>query len=317
MAVDVSPSPTALGPARAAARPTPAVPPDDPAGARFLASAPWALLAAAWGAWLGSMVESAVEGGAASRVGALVVGPLLALGGGALAFAGSARFGTREAAGRALIAAMTFAWQGVWLGALVAGGFAAAGGGAWVIAVALGAVLLGGLAGRGVGRRLFGKNLTKILNAVVWGGVIGGFAASFLWSAPAASAPAGPDPVAASPVFGPAADWVWRTAGAAPLVLAALVWWLRWMREERRKGKEGAGWGMGVTAFLFVAALAAGLGAMVGGLAQIGLGFLAYHVNWTPTAGTWLGALLALFFWASKQGEPPGLSRRVESNRRG
>ncbi len=76
-------------------------PPDDPAGARFLASAPWALLAAAWGAWLGSMVDSAVEVGTASRLGALVVGPLLALLGAALAFAGSARHGTKEAAGRA------------------------------------------------------------------------------------------------------------------------------------------------------------------------------------------------------------------------
>ena len=50
----------------------------------------------------------------------------------------------KEAAGRALMSAATFAWQGAWLGALIAGGFAAAGGGAWVIVVALGAVLLGG-----------------------------------------------------------------------------------------------------------------------------------------------------------------------------
>ena len=48
----------------------PAAEPDDPAGGRFLVSAPWALLAAAWGAWLGSMVDSAVEAGPASRVGA-------------------------------------------------------------------------------------------------------------------------------------------------------------------------------------------------------------------------------------------------------
>ena len=61
-----------------------------------------ALLAVVWGAWLGCMVESAVEGGAASRIGAaLVVAPLLALAGAALAFAGSARHGIREAAGRA------------------------------------------------------------------------------------------------------------------------------------------------------------------------------------------------------------------------
>src|SRR5205823_3316945 len=133
----------------------------------------------------------------------------------------------------------------------------------------------------------------KILNAVVWGGVVGGFAASFLWSAPVvawspdhAATGASPDPVAASPAFGPAADWIWRTVGAAPLVLAALVWWVRWMREERAKGKDGAGWGLGAAALLFVAALAAGLGAIVGGLTQIGIGFLVYHVHLTPTAGT-------------------------------
>jgi hypothetical protein len=287
MAVDVSLPPTAA--------------PDDTAGGRFLASAPWALLAAAWGGWLGSMVGSAVEAGTASRLGALITGPALALLGAVLAFAGSARQGTKEAVGRALMSAATLAWQGAWLGALIAGGFAATGGGTWVIAVALGAVLLGGLIGFVVGRRLFGKNLTKILNAVVWGGVIGGFAASFLWPASAATAPL--DPVVASPAFGPTADWVWRTAGAAPLMLAALVWWVRWMREERAKGKEGAGWGLGLAAFLFVAALAAGLGAMIGGLTQLGLGYLVDHVRWTPTLGTWLGALVGLFFWGVQQRE--------------
>src|SRR5690348_3845731 len=110
MAVDVSSPPFVPTTDRVAA--PPAAPPDDLAGARFLASAPWAMLAAAWGAWLGSMVESAVESGAEARVGALVVGPLLALCGAALAFAGSARHGAKEAAGRALMDATTFAWQG-------------------------------------------------------------------------------------------------------------------------------------------------------------------------------------------------------------
>ena len=114
-------------------------------------------------------------------------------------------------------------------------------------------------------------------------------------------ASASPDPVAASPVFGPSADWMWRTTGAAPLVLAALVWWVRWMREERAKGNEGAGWGLGVTACLFVAAMAAGLGAIVGGLTQLGLSFLVCRVHLTPTAGTLLGALVSLFFWGLKQ----------------
>ncbi len=233
--------------------------------------------------------------------GALIVGPTLALLGAALAFAAAVRHGVNEAGGRALIAAVTFAWQGTWLGALIAGGFASASGGAWVIAAALGAVLLGALIGIGVGLRLWRNDLTKILNSVLCGGVVGGFAASFLWSAPTVSAWAAPDAVAASPVFGPAADWIWRSVGAAPLVLAALVWWVRWMREERAKGKEGAGWGLGTAALLFVAAMAAGLGAIVGGLSQIGIGWLAYHVSWTATNGTWIGALLALFLWSTKR----------------
>ncbi len=194
------------------------------------------------------------------------------------------------------MSAATLAWQGAWLGALIAGGFAAAGGGTWVIAVALGAVLLGGLIGLGAGLRLFGRNLTKVLNAVVWGGVIGGFAASFLW-APAAAAPTADPIAAASPAFGPDADWIWRTAGTAPLAPLVLVWWVRWMREERAKGKDGAGWGLGAAALLFVAALAAGLGAMIGGLTQLGLGYVVCRVNWAPTTGTWMGALAALFFW--------------------
>ncbi|HVS36319.1 MAG TPA: hypothetical protein VMS17_12180, partial [Gemmataceae bacterium] len=279
----------------------PVAPPDGPVGAHFVASAPWALLAVVWGAWLGSMVESAVEAGAASRIGALIVGPLLAVLGAALAYTGSSRHGVKEAAGRALIGATTFAWQGAWLGALMAGGFAASGGAAWVIVAAFGAVLLGGLIGLGVGWRLNGKNLPKILNTVVWGGVIGGFAASFLWSAPAGSASASSDPVAASSIFGPSADWIWRTVGAAPLILAAVVWWVRWMRAERIKEKDGVSWGLGVTALLFVAAMAAGLGAIVAGFTQLGIGYLVYHVNLTPTAGAWLGALVSLFFWGVKQ----------------
>lgn len=277
-----------------------APPPDDLAGSRFLASAPWALLAGTWGAWLGYMVESAVEAGPEARAGALVAATLLAVCGAALGFAGRKRHGVKEAAGRALMDGMTLAWQGAWLGGLVGGGFAAAGGGAWVIAAALGAVLFGAAAGAGVGLRLFGKSLSKVLNAAIWGGVIAGFAASFLWSSPALAAPA-PDPAVTSPAFGPAADWVWRSAGATPLVLAAFVWWVRWMREERGKGTEGVGWGMGVTAFLFVAAMAAGAGAVAGGLAQLGSGYLMYHVHVALTPGMAVGALVALFFWGVRQ----------------
>ena len=56
---------------------------------------------------------------------------------------------------------------------------------------------------------------------------------------------------------------------------------------------------MAVAALLFTAAMAAGLGAIVGGLAQLGCGYLAYHVTLTP--GAWLGALASLFCWGLKQ----------------
>ncbi len=313
MAVDLSEPPIIPYKPPPVARPaSAAVPPDDPVGARFLASAPWALLAAAAGAWLGSLVNSAVESSAASRVGALFVAPLLAVCGAAVGFAGSRRYGFREAAGRALMDAATLAWQGAWLGALIAGGFAATGGGTWVIIVALSAVALGALAGLGVGLRLFKKELPKTLKGVVWGGVIGGFAASFLWAPPIAAVSSA-DAIVASPAFGPSADWIWRTAGAAPLVLAALVWWIRWMREDRRKETERAGWGMGIAALLFIAAIATGLGAIVGGLAQLGIGYFVYQVNLTPTLGTWLGAIVALFFWGAKNRciTSPARERRI------
>jgi len=250
------------------------------------------------------MVDSAVNAGAEARVGALAVGPALALLGAATAFAAAWRHGAKEATGRAVISGTTFAWQGAWLGALIAGGFVSAGGGAWVIAVALGAVLVGGLIGLGVGLRLWRNEPTRILNGILCGGVVGGFAASFLWSAPVLTAAAS-DPVAASPVFGPSADWIWRTAGAAPLVLAALFWWVHWMRREAVKPEERLGWGLGAAALVFVAAMAAGLGAIVGGLSQIGLGWLACHVAWTPTTGTWAGACLALFLFGTNRPTAP------------
>ena len=277
--------------------------PEDLAGTRFLGSVGWAMVAAAWGGWLGTMVEAAFETSAEARLGALTVAPLLALCGTALAFVSWRRQGIKEQAGRALMDSVTFAWQGAWLGALVGGGFAAVGGGAWVIVVALGAVSLGGLVGLGLGLRLFGKNLHKTLNYMVWGGVIAGFAASFLWEAPTwvqAAAPAS-DAVKDSSVFSPAADWIWRTAGAVPFVLAAFVWWLRWMLEERVKKDKTVGWGMGIAAFLFVAAMAAGVGAIVGGLAQLGCGYVVSHLNLTLTPGAWLGVAVAIFFWGLGQ----------------
>ena len=92
-----------------------------------------------------------------------------------------------------------------------------------------------------------------------------------------------------------------RGGAAVPLVVAAFVWWVRWMREERAKGPEAAGWGMGVAAFLFVAAMAVGAGAIVGGLAQLGCGYVVTHFTLTATPGMWLGALAALFFWGLGQ----------------
>jgi hypothetical protein len=244
------------------------------------------------------MVESAVEVSAGARIGALIAAAALAACGTLLALYGSAKQGIKEAAGRALMEALALSWQGAWLGALVGGGLTAANGGAWVIPAALGAVFVGGLAGLGIGMRFFGKNVPKILNGVVGGGVIAGFAASFLWTPASALTFTAPVSEAASPVFGPSADWAWRTAGAAPLMLAAFVWWVRWMREERAKEKEQAiGWGMGAATFLFTAAMAAGAGALIGGLAQLGCVYLIAHVTLPPTPGTWMGAVAALFFW--------------------
>jgi hypothetical protein len=111
-----------------------------------------------------------------------------------------------------------------------------------------------------------------------------------------------PVPDAASSIFGPSADWAWRTAGAAPLIIAAFIWWVRWMREERAKDTEQAiDWGMGVAVFLFTAAMAAGAGALVGGLTQLGCVYLIAHVALPPTPGTWAGAVVALFFWGLGQ----------------
>ena len=288
-------APSAVAAAVASAPPSTAVP-EDLAGTRFLHSIGWALLAVVWGGWLGSMVESAVEANAAARVGALIAASALALFAALLAFYGSAKYGIRESVGRALLDALALSWQGAWLGALVGGGLTSANG-AWVIPAALGGIILGGLIGLGVSVRLFGKNIPKVLNGVVGGAVVGGFAASFLWT-PAALPFTAPISEAASRVFGPSADWVWRTVGAAPLMLAAFVWWVRWMREEQAKGGEQAvGWGMGAAMLLFTAAMAAGAGALIGGLTQLSCVYLIAHVTLPLTPGTWLGAIAALFFW--------------------
>jgi hypothetical protein len=303
MAVELAAQPFASSTACA---PIPAIPtseaPVDLAGTRFLHSVGWALLAVVWGAWLGAMVEAAVKANTESFIGALIGAAALAMSGLALAFHGAAKQGVQEALGRALMEAIGLSWQGAWLGALVGGGLTATNGGAWVIPAALAAVVVGGLIGFVAGRRLFGNDFAKILNGAVWGGVLAGFTASFLWTPAASWNLSAPVPENAAPLFGPNTDWAWRTAGAAPLMLAALVWWLKWMREEQSKEKEQAvGWGMGAAALLFVAAMAAGAGAMVGGFMQWGCLYLMTHVTLPPTPGTWIGALVALFFWGSSQ----------------
>ena len=245
------------------------------------------------------MVESAVFYSAESRVGAVIAAAALAACGAVAAYIGAARHGTGEATGRALTDGIGFAWQGAWLGGLVGGGWTASDGGR-VVLLACGAIFLGGLIGFVVGRRLFRKDTHKVFRSAIWGGVMAGFAASFLWASTTANAV----PMAAlapSPVFGPGADWAWRGGAAVPLVVAAFVWWVRWMREERAKGPEAVGWGMGVAAFLFVAAMAVGAGAIVGGLAQLGCGYVVTHFTLTATPGAWLGALAALFFWGLGQ----------------
>jgi hypothetical protein len=297
-ALPFSPSAVTLS----APSPTLTAAPEDFAGTRFLHSIGWAAAAAVWGAWLGAMVESAVEVSAEARVGALIAAPALSLCGMLLALYGSAKCGLKERVGRALMEGLALSWQGIWLGALVGGGLTAASGGAWVIPAALGAVFLGGLIGLAGGVRFFGKNVPKILNGVVWGGVLAGFAASFMWTPSTASTFMAPVSEAASPIFGPSADWAWRTVGAAPLMLAAFVWWVRWMREERAKEKgQATGWGMGIVTLLFTAAMAAGTGALIGGLAQLGCVYLIAHVTLPPTPGTWLGLVAALFFWGLGQ----------------
>ncbi len=303
MAVELAAPPFAPSIVCEAASPNPTVElPQDLAGTRFLHSIGLALVAAVWGGWLGAMVEAAVTAGTEARIGSLIGVAALVPCGMLLAYCGYAKYGIKEAMGRVLIDGIGLAWQGAWLGALVGGGLTATGGGVWVIPAALAAVVLGGLIGVGVGMRFFRKDIAKILNGVVWGGLIAGFAASFLWTPAAALKFTAPVPEASASIFGPSADWAWRTAGTAPLVLAAFVWWLRWMREEQTKDKDqAAGWGMGAAAFLFVAAMAAGAGAIVGGFAQWGCLYLMAHVVLPPTPGTWLGAVVALFFWGLSQ----------------
>jgi hypothetical protein len=296
-------------------------PPDDLVGTKFLRSVGWALWFAGWGAAFGCWVEAAVNSGPEARLGALLAASVLTAGAAAVACAEGRKHGAEEAAGRAAREALNSSWRGAWLGGLIGGGLAAGGGG-WMVTAVLAAVVAGGAVGLAVGRRRHGKAMAKGLNAALSGALLGGFVAAAWWGAPgtptltlkpaatASAAEPGPadvpapaaDPVQGSPAFGPAADWAWRTAGAIPLALAAVVWWVRWSREDRAKEKDQAlGRGWGVAALFFVLAMAAGLGAIVGAGAQWACGQLVLGGGLTPTPGKWVGACLALFAWGLRQ----------------
>ena len=134
-------------------------------------------------------------------------------------------------------------------GALVAGGFAAADGGAWVIAVA--ARRAARRAGRSRHRRHLFRNTEQDPEWRIWGGVVGGFAASFLSSAPATASglAGGLTPAASSPAFGPAADWIWRTAGRGAAGARRAGRWSRSMRHPRHRGQGSRGLGHGDRGF--------------------------------------------------------------------
>jgi hypothetical protein len=297
-------------------------PPDDLVGTKFLGSIGWAVWFAFWGAALGCWVEAAVNSGPEARLGALLAAAVLTACAAAVAFGEGRKHGVKEAAGRALREALNSSWRGAWLGGLIGGGLAAGGGG-WMLTAVLAAVAAGGVIGLAVGRRRHGPALAKALNTALSVALLGGFVAAAWWGAPGTptlnvkpaeaaagettagdvgAPPAAADPVAASPTFGPSADWAWRTAGAVPLALVAAVWWVGRLREDGAKEKDQAlGRGWGVAALFFVAAMAAGLGAIAGAGAQWACGQLVLGGGLTPTPGKWAGACLALLSWGLRQ----------------
>jgi hypothetical protein len=299
------------------ALPASTVSPPDLTGARFLRSFGVALLVALWGSVCGSFVESAVGSGPEARCGALLAALLLTGCTAALAFAEAAALGTTEALGRAVREALRSSWQGAWLGGLV-GGALAAGGGARLIVVLVTVAVAGGGAGLSLGRlgRIDGR-LRRVHLALSLA-LLGCFVVTAFWGAPGTPRLTGAATaeLQASPVFGPAAGRLWQVGGAAALVLAVVVWWVCSLRAGPSRDREpGLGVGSALAALVLVAGLAGGLGAVVGAAAHWLTGQLALGGALTPTAGKWLGAVLALGLWGLGRQPPPaaraGLRERL------
>jgi hypothetical protein len=289
-----------------------APPPEDLVGSKFLASIGGALAAAVWGSVCGYFVEAAAGFCPEARFGAVLAALLLAACGAALAFAEGSRHGVTEGLGRALREALSSAWRGLWLGGLIGGAFAA-GGGVGVLLLVFAAAAAGGLLGLLVGRLRQLPERAQRLNLALSLALLGGFLVAAWWQAPGTpglTQAATAEAIRGSPVFGPSAGWIWSVGASVPLVLAVLVWWVRAYRQERAKAREQAmGLGWGLAALVFLAALAAGLGAAGGAAAQWLGGQLVLGTVLAPTPGKWLGAALALTFWGlNRQSERPAVS---------
>jgi hypothetical protein len=282
----------------------PAAPPDDLAGSRFLGSLGGALLAAVWGSACGYFVEAAADSCAAARLGALVAALLLTACGAALAFAEGSPHGIREGLGRAAREALSSSWRGLWLGGLIGGAFAAGGGVGFLLLLAA-VTIACGLLGLVVGRLRQVAGRVRRLNLALSLALLGGFVVAAWWGAPGAptlAETAAAESIRQSPVFGPSAGRVWNACGSVPLVLAVVVWWARSLRHEQPKDEEQApGLGWGLAALVFLAALAAGLGAVCGAAAQWLGGQLVLGGFLTPTPGKWVGAVVALTFWGTQR----------------
>jgi hypothetical protein len=280
------------------AQPVPS--PPDLAGSRFLGSAGIALVVALGGSACGYLVESAADSCPEARFGAVLAALLLTGCSAALALAESFRFGTKEALGRALREAIRSSWQGAWLGALVGGAFAA-GGGVGLLLLLLTVLAVAVSAGLLLGRLRRVEGRVRTLNLALAFALLGGFVVTACWGAagmPALSASATTAAIQQSPIFGPSAGGLWQVGGAVPLGLAVLLAGACSYRDEpdRDKGQAlGLGWRL--AALVFLAALAAGLGAVVGAAVQWLAGQLVLGGALTPTPGKWLGAGLALALW--------------------
>jgi hypothetical protein len=279
------------------ALPEPTPPPEDLVGKKFLHSIGGALAVALGGAVCGYFVERAVDAGDSARVGAVAAALLLAVCGSGLAFAEGRRHGLTEGIGRALLEALSSTWRGLWLGGLIGGAFAAGG-----LPALFGALLVGGVAGLLIARFRRVPELVGRLNLVLSVALLAGFLVSGWLGARAnpAQAAALAESIRESPVFGPTAGWFWYLGGSLPLVVWAVVWWAVSPRAGKDRGQPlSLGWSL--AALVFTAALAGGLGAVVGAGAQWLGGQLVFGGILTPTLGKGLGAIVALVFWGVKR----------------